>query len=45
MGQGDPKITALICTYNRADLLAEVLASLELQSLPQSQATHLSTKT
>ena len=36
MGQGDPKITALICTYNRADLLAEVLASLELQSLPQS---------
>jgi glycosyltransferase involved in cell wall biosynthesis len=36
MQQADLKITALICTYNRADLLAEVLASLELQSIPQS---------
>jgi glycosyltransferase involved in cell wall biosynthesis len=36
VGQTDLKITVLICTYNRADLLAEVLATLELQTLPQS---------
>jgi len=36
VGQTDPKITALVCTYNRADLLEKVLASLEQQTLPQS---------